>query len=262
MFLRVLEYYSGILILTTNRVGSFDEAIKSRLHCALYYPLLDEKQTFKIWSMNIKSLEDRNKFLDQNLRVQFDRGEIEDFARYHWEKGSPTNRWNGRQIKNAFQTAVALADWDHLQHQGPNGPILTSEHFEKVAKASEHFDEYLKKTRQSDQAKAKQGEFRNDEYEEPEDSVSDPKYGPGARRGTASKKVSSKGRSTRHKNLTTKGKQRAVEIPSEEDESDESDSDEELHSSASDDGSGSESESPPPPPAKTVKKHKKKAPKA
>lgn len=28
VFLRVLEYYDGILILTSNRVGTFDEAIR------------------------------------------------------------------------------------------------------------------------------------------------------------------------------------------------------------------------------------------
>lgn len=262
MFLRVLEYYPGILILTTNRVGSFDEAIKSRLHCALYYPLLDEKQTFKIWQMNIKSLEEKNKALDERMKVQFKRKEIEDFARHHWESGKPSNRWNGRQIKNAFQTAVALADWDNLEYQGPKGPILKSEHFEKVAKASEHFDQYLKKTRLSDQTKAKMEEYRHDEYEEHEDSASDSKYSLGGKSGNASKKTAPKGRSTKHKTRTTKGKHRAVEVSSDEEVSNELDSEEESPGSASDDSSGSESEPPPPPREKTVKKHKKKASKA
>jgi ATPase family associated with various cellular activities (AAA) len=31
VFLRVIEYYDGILILTSNRVGTFDEAFKSRV---------------------------------------------------------------------------------------------------------------------------------------------------------------------------------------------------------------------------------------
>jgi SpoVK/Ycf46/Vps4 family AAA+-type ATPase len=36
VFLRVLEFYSGILFLTTNRVGTIDEAFKSRIHISLY----------------------------------------------------------------------------------------------------------------------------------------------------------------------------------------------------------------------------------
>lgn len=35
IFLRALEYYSGILFLTTNRVGSIDEAFRSRIHMRL-----------------------------------------------------------------------------------------------------------------------------------------------------------------------------------------------------------------------------------
>ncbi|KAK0615070.1 hypothetical protein B0T17DRAFT_602173 [Bombardia bombarda] len=46
--LRALEYYDGILILTTNRVGTFDEAFKSRIHLALRYLPLDEEQRVEI----------------------------------------------------------------------------------------------------------------------------------------------------------------------------------------------------------------------
>jgi hypothetical protein len=35
IFLRVLEYFQGILFLTTNRVSSFDDAFQSRIHIAL-----------------------------------------------------------------------------------------------------------------------------------------------------------------------------------------------------------------------------------
>ena len=43
-FLRVVEYFEGILILTTNRVGTCDEAFKSRIQLALHYPPLSEEQ--------------------------------------------------------------------------------------------------------------------------------------------------------------------------------------------------------------------------
>lgn len=36
VFLRMLEYYKGLLFLTTNRVGAFDEAFKSRVHISLF----------------------------------------------------------------------------------------------------------------------------------------------------------------------------------------------------------------------------------
>jgi SpoVK/Ycf46/Vps4 family AAA+-type ATPase len=49
VFLRVLEYYQRILILTSNRVGIFDEAFKSRVQLAMHYPPLDQNGRWEIW---------------------------------------------------------------------------------------------------------------------------------------------------------------------------------------------------------------------
>jgi hypothetical protein len=167
--LRVLEYYSGILILTTNRVGEFDEAIKSRVHCALYYPPLDKKNTLKVWKMNLDRLDRQNSSADSKLHIQFERKEIEEFAKAHWKDG---NRWNGRQIKNAFQAAVALADWDNLKEntadktETKTSPHLRYKHFDTVAVASAHFEHYLMEVRSSDQQRARTFELRKDDYRE------------------------------------------------------------------------------------------------
>lgn len=78
MFLRTLEYCksrddastdpgtdAGILFLTTNRVGSFDEAFRSRINMILEYPPLEDWQTREIWQMNLQRLQD----LDPDLEV-------------------------------------------------------------------------------------------------------------------------------------------------------------------------------------------------
>lgn len=107
VFLRVLEYYTGILFLTTNKVGAFDPAFKSRIHMHLYYPPLGEKQTLSIWKMNLERTLERKKTLI------VDEKEIMDYALSHFHKTSPLKaNWNGRQIRNAFQTATALAEYD------------------------------------------------------------------------------------------------------------------------------------------------------
>lgn len=137
VFLRVLEFYSGILFLTTNKVGHFDEAFKSRIHVKLYYPVLDKRATLKIWKMNLERLDKSKK----SMEVEAD--EIYEYARNHYrelhKKGKTT--WNGRQIKNAFQTAIALAEFDANQRHGK--PVLALEHFKVVAQAAEDFDDYL-----------------------------------------------------------------------------------------------------------------------
>lgn len=51
IFLRLLEYFQGILFLTTNRVETFDDAFQSRIHVALRYNELGFKAKVKIWKM-------------------------------------------------------------------------------------------------------------------------------------------------------------------------------------------------------------------
>jgi hypothetical protein len=155
VFLRVLEYYSGILFLTTNRVGTFDPAFRSRIHISLYYPPLNGEQTLKVWKVNLKRTVANDKY-----RVE--KAEIIAFAKERFRKNASDTRWNGRQIRNAFQTAIALAEYDLAedikeqqlrdQQDGLNidrpelrgrRAVLRVEHFEKVARASKDFDEYL-----------------------------------------------------------------------------------------------------------------------
>ncbi|KAK1573261.1 uncharacterized protein LY79DRAFT_569008 [Colletotrichum navitas] len=109
VFLRVLEYYAGILFLTTNRIGDFDEAFASRIHMSLYYPELDEQKTLKVFRLNLDLIEQR--FQKQGRTIIIDPSSIEDFALHHFHEHR-YNRWNGRQIRNACQTALALAEFD------------------------------------------------------------------------------------------------------------------------------------------------------
>lgn len=51
IFLRLLEYFQGILFLTTNRVETFDDAFQSRIHVALRYGELTTKAKRTVWKM-------------------------------------------------------------------------------------------------------------------------------------------------------------------------------------------------------------------
>jgi SpoVK/Ycf46/Vps4 family AAA+-type ATPase len=56
IFLRKLEYYSGILILTSNRVGVFDPAILTRVHLAVKYSPLNEEGTKNLFKQNFQAI--------------------------------------------------------------------------------------------------------------------------------------------------------------------------------------------------------------
>jgi SpoVK/Ycf46/Vps4 family AAA+-type ATPase len=91
IFLRALEYYQGILFLTTNRVGSFDDGFTSRIHVIIHYPDFDDKQRGQIWDIFFKKLERER----ENVRVT---QRAVDYAKDSAEVKALG--WNGREIRN------------------------------------------------------------------------------------------------------------------------------------------------------------------
>jgi hypothetical protein len=141
-----LEYYAGILFLTTNRVGDFDEAFTSRIHISLEYKALDEDQTRKVFRVNLDRIEERFRRSERKLTMD---DNIPIYVTDYWRE-YPEARWNGRQIRNACQTALALAEFEAQggQHNAivdPDAVVnLDVKHFKLVAKAYLNFIEYLK----------------------------------------------------------------------------------------------------------------------
>lgn len=164
VFLRVMEYYAGILFLTTNRIGDFDEAFTSRIHISLYYPELNRDKTIEIFKLNMDMIEER--FAKKDRRIDVDRVGIGSFAAGHFEKHKRA-RWNGRQIRNACQTALALAEFEaqgnsHEAVLRPNAVVkLGVGHFEIVRGAYLEFASYMNKLHGTDEARrAKEGRLR------------------------------------------------------------------------------------------------------
>ena len=133
VFLRTLEYYPGLLFLTTNRVGEIDEAFKYRVHLSLYYPALDLDATCQIWKNNIARMKQQNKDLE------VDQAGLLNYARQVYQQ-QRRRSWNGREIRNAFQSALALANFNHALGTTLR---LTPEHFQQIAQSNEIFENTL-----------------------------------------------------------------------------------------------------------------------
>ncbi|KAM0437654.1 hypothetical protein ACHAPT_002018 [Fusarium lateritium] len=137
VFLRVLEYYEGILILTSNRVGIFDEAFKSRIQLNLHYKNLDQDQRRQIWNnflLRLKRLEEERVATGSKDPEGFDYGVNSAEIMRNVEKLADVNL-NGRQIRNAISTARHLARY--LEEP------MAYKHFEVVINEAKKFDEYL-----------------------------------------------------------------------------------------------------------------------
>jgi hypothetical protein len=146
-------------------VGNIDRAFKSRIHVALYYPKLDKLSTYEIWKRNIKRI--KADFKREKKDFSIEEKDILRYSKEHFNKLKADKflNWNGRQIRNAFQTAIALAEYDARPGEKP---VLSRKQFETVATASRDFDQYLKDTqRGKDDAQLAQEErSRNDAFGE------------------------------------------------------------------------------------------------
>ncbi|KAL6850625.1 hypothetical protein ACO1O0_007749 [Amphichorda felina] len=167
VFLRSLEYYSGILFLTTNRVGIIDPAFKSRIQMSLFYPHLDRAVTIELYKKFIERAKAEQARSNSYL-FKIKRSELIQFAKENFRYLRKKNRdpWNGRQIRNAFQTAITLAEYESM-NKAKEDPItiLGKAQFEIVAEGYEKFDEYLITTLGSSEGEmAKRENWRDDEY--------------------------------------------------------------------------------------------------
>ncbi|PSR74312.1 hypothetical protein PHLCEN_2v9929 [Hermanssonia centrifuga] len=97
VFLRQLEYYTGILILTTNRLETIDHAMKSRIHVSLRYEPLSIETRVRLWQAFLKK-----------AGLQSDEGNIIDAKLMNELCQRPLN---GREIKNIIKTATIFASY-------------------------------------------------------------------------------------------------------------------------------------------------------
>lgn len=95
VFLRKLEYYQGILLLTTNRIDTIDSAFESRIHFCFHYEDLDTTARFRIW----------NTFLEKVAASKEVSVDISDEEK----RRLAARELNGRQIKNIVSVSRLYA---------------------------------------------------------------------------------------------------------------------------------------------------------
>ncbi|KAL8720213.1 MAG: hypothetical protein Q9181_007947 [Wetmoreana brouardii] len=133
VMLRVLEYFKGILIMTTNRVMTFDVAMLSRCHYAVHFKSLTLQQEKDIWQGYVRQLTDQN---------SSKKPEIEAWVKQITKKRT---RLSGREIRNVFTTAQTLA-------QAEPSKKLMKKHLERVYDRLMDFAEAMEKNKTTQQA--------------------------------------------------------------------------------------------------------------
>ncbi|KAH8883295.1 P-loop containing nucleoside triphosphate hydrolase protein [Thozetella sp. PMI_491] len=145
VFLRMLEYYEGILFLTTNRLLTMDTAFQSRIHIAIRYPDLTPDARRQIWE----------KFI---YRIDALEGEGKAELLDHLDD---MEAWplNGRQIRNVLSIAESLSLTMHRRR----GALRFSQ-VEKVANETIRFQDFFEDT--SKERKSQLGDFGSRQFQE------------------------------------------------------------------------------------------------
>ncbi|TGJ79015.1 hypothetical protein E0Z10_g9747 [Xylaria hypoxylon] len=139
VFLRVLEYYRGIMFLTTNQIAEFDIAIPSRIHIAIKYENLRTDQMEAIFRGFLDNLNKRNLVENYNEIMNWLKEDV-------YSEGL-----DGRQIRNTITTALDLANADTKYNNGNNklGKSHIKRAFNNAKKFKRDFDTQMQRYKDS-----------------------------------------------------------------------------------------------------------------
>ena len=124
----MLEYYHGIMILTTNRIKAIDVAVQSRIHLAIRYDDLDKKQKENIFKIFLRQLEP-DSIKNEKAIFEF----VEEYGSEH--------KLNGRQIRNVVSSALSLARNEGKNNDGDER--LDIKYLKTVLNITKDFQEQL-----------------------------------------------------------------------------------------------------------------------
>lgn len=105
VLLRALEYYEGILILTTNRVETIDYAFRSRIHVSIAYPPSSEDARRELWNTSI---------------TRANRSQSPEWLTTEFLDRLVQKKVNGREIKNIVHIGASLARNEERDMKAPD----------------------------------------------------------------------------------------------------------------------------------------------
>ncbi|KAL9003809.1 MAG: hypothetical protein Q9188_003351 [Gyalolechia gomerana] len=160
-FLRRMEYFKGLLFLTSNHVGQIDDASISGVHIAIGYTTLSGEARKRIWNGFFKKL-----VKERAGKIQVAPGA----KKWVFEMAaSGQAQLNGRRdIRNALQTAIALAEAEAEEDADFDTSklaiVVDQSRFQRVLDISHKFHEYVKSIRREDEKKRAAGSYDRNDY--------------------------------------------------------------------------------------------------
>lgn len=132
-----LANFSGLLFLTTTRVGWFDEAFMTRMTLVVLFGVLDQAKRKTIWDNLQKELISKHTpqiRLNPSARKFLDNDEMHNID------------WTGHEIVRCFQTAIALAEFKakkELLHDSRKEIVIEVEYLKEALNKAYSFRAYM-----------------------------------------------------------------------------------------------------------------------
>ncbi|KIM96275.1 hypothetical protein OIDMADRAFT_131963 [Oidiodendron maius Zn] len=136
-----MEYYNGMLFLTTNRVGHLDDAFLSRIQVAITYKKLDMQSQKRIWHRFFTKIREESKDIGVSWEAQ---NYVQD------EETIKSIDMNGREIRNALQIAIALAK-ERANRQGREVAEISLDDVKQVVSRRQRFTTYMHRIRNANE---------------------------------------------------------------------------------------------------------------
>ncbi|KAK7402549.1 hypothetical protein QQX98_011687 [Neonectria punicea] len=164
-FLRTMEYFLGLLFLTSNGIGLFDEAVMSRIHLAIRYDRPTDAQRKAIWRSLFDKLEEdqpdgfagqrtaSNSYVagcsDEDVKPRLAIPQSTRDVALSRDSYPENFQLNGRDIRNILLSTISVARFEALNasRYGKSPAVIKVkvEQLQKVLKNKEDFNEDYKR---------------------------------------------------------------------------------------------------------------------
>lgn len=149
-------------------MGQIDDAFISCIHVAIHYKNLAGEDVARIWKGSFAKLA-KDKSVKLRIQPVAKNWVVECFAKGDFK------HFNGRDSRNALQTAITLAEFGHEEDARgedaqPDMPVIISKaHFEHVFSLTNDFRNYVDRIRTKDQKGRAHERLDRNDFEEGED---------------------------------------------------------------------------------------------
>lgn len=137
LFLRELELFKGIVVLTTDAKHDVDDEVVRRMNVCLGSSFWSRSENLQVWHRVLKKrgirVAEENEQLPTGTKAIIGEADYDDWRKFLDGEYSKGKLWNGLEINHYFDIALALAEYDTHTSSG-SAHVLKCHHLSMAAR--------------------------------------------------------------------------------------------------------------------------------